>query len=132
MGAVHTDVFTPHLPPAGTVGAETTHAHTDDVLLQVGDGKLAADKIAEEKVGVRGYLVALIVQTLALHNTTADIARGMKGKPPVADLPKAVPAANPVADNLGGALRIHEQTVSVKEVGARVTETDGNVRQCLR
>lgn len=61
---IHSDILLPHLLPSSGVGAQSAHAHSHDIFMQISDAQLAAKQITKEEVRVGGYLIALVYSPL--------------------------------------------------------------------
>ena len=73
MRLIHPDILLPHLLPSSRVGAQSAHAHSHDILMQICDVQLAAKQIAEQQIRIGSYLIALVIQTLTLNGAALDV-----------------------------------------------------------
>ena len=129
---IHSDILLPHLLPSSGVRTQSAHAHSHDIFMQISDAQLAAKQIAEEKVRVGSYLIALVIQSLTLYGAALDIASGMERQPTVTNFPQTIVATNPVAHHLIRVLGIHKQSVTIQKIGMSLLKTLHYIGYSLR
>ena len=123
MRLIHSYILLPHLLSSGRVSTQSAHTHPHDILMQIGNTQFTTQQIAEQEIRVGGYLVALVIQSLLLYHASLDLTSRMQRQPPMAHLPQAVVAANPVAYHPIRALWIHEPAITIKEIGMSLLKT---------
>ena len=120
IARIYPDVLIPHLLALRRIRAHATHTHSRNKLRKISHLQMTVIQIVHQEIGIRGNLVALVIETTTHHHLTLDVASRMQRQPTASHLPASILATNPFSHHLLRVLLVHVDTIGIEEVAIRL------------